>query len=146
MDIFKEISYWTDLIQNDLKIYDTEEKKERVKGYFCYFAREGTLKYHFLEDKKGLIVYTIAPDYRGNLTLQEMLMYIKPEYRGSIRLFKELICHIEQAAKENNCDSVRIGANILFKDEKILKALQHLGYKTDTVVKYIGGNNGSNIQ
>lgn len=138
MDIIKEIKQWADIIQDDLKIYDTTSEKEIVVDYFCWFQKEGMLKYHLLEEQKGVIVYTIAPDYRGKLTIQELLMYIKPEYRGSIRLLKELINHIEQAAKDNNCDAVRIGANIKFKDEKILKVLQKLGYKTDTVVKYIG--------
>ena len=138
MDVFQEIDYWINQLQDDLKIYDTEEKKEIVKTYFYKIAEQKALKYYILPQRKGIIAYCLYPDYRGELSLNELFMYIKPEHRGSIKLFKELVNHIEQAAKENNCLSIRIGANLKFKDSKILNALKHFGYKTDTVVKYLG--------
>ena len=138
MDIFQEIDYWIKQLQDDLKIYDTEEKKEIVKTCFYKIAEQKALKYYILPERKGIIAYCLCPDYRGELSLNELFMYIKPEFRGSIKLFKELVNHIEQAAKENNCLSIRIGANLKFKDSKILNALKHFGYKTDTVVKYLG--------
>lgn len=134
MDIDKEIDYWFETAQNDLQGFPSGEKGERVRNLFKSIE---SLRYYFLEDKKGLIVYCIHYDFRGELTLSELFMYIKQEYRGNIRLFKELIRHIEQTAKENNCKTVRIGANLKYKDEKILRALMALGYKTDAVVKYM---------
>ena len=138
MDDFKEVDYWINQLQDDLKIYNTKEKKEIVKAYFYEIAERKALKYYILPERKGIIAYCIFPDYRGELSLSELFMYIKPEYRGSIRLFKELINHVETVAKENNCLSIRIGANLKYKDTKILKALKLFGYETDVVVKYLG--------
>ena len=64
-------------------------------------------------------------------------MYIKPEYRGDMRLFNEVIKIMEQAAKENSCKFVTIGANIGYRDDKLLIILSHYGYKPDTVKKEI---------
>lgn len=138
MDDFEEVDYWINQLQDDLKIYDTEEKKEIVKTYFYKIAEQKALKYYILTQRKGIIAYCLYPDYRGELSLNELFMYIKPEYRGSIKLFKELVNHLEKVAKENKCKTVRIGANLNYKDEKILNALQRLGYKTDVVVKDLG--------
>lgn len=137
MNIYAEIEYWIEELQNDLHCFETEQKKEIVRNIFNQVESNGLLEYYYLEDKKGLIVYCITPDYIGNLTLQELFMYIKAPYRGSLKLFKELINHVEQVAKQRKCCTVRIGANLNYKDEKILKALKLLGYKTDVVVKHI---------
>ncbi|MFY9591750.1 MAG: hypothetical protein WAP54_07185, partial [Bacteroidales bacterium] len=61
----------------------------------------------------------------------------KPEYRGNIRLFKELVQHLEDIAKENNCSCVKIASNIGYNDDSVLKILQRWGYKVDTVTKRI---------
>lgn len=139
MNIKEEIEYWIETTQNDLHCFETEEKKNIVKDIFLTLAQYNQLSYYVLEGRKGVIGYCIHPDFRGNLTLDELFLYIKREYRGNVRLFKELVNHIEQLAKENGCESVRIGANLKYKDQKILKALKLLGYETDVVVKYIGG-------
>lgn len=138
MDVFEEIDYWINTLQEDLKCYETEEKKETVKNLFYAIANQGLLNYFILKERKGIIAYCITPDYRGDLTLNELFLYIKSEHRGSFKLFKELINHIEKKAKENKCKTVRIGANLNYKDEKILRALNTLGYKADVVVKQIG--------
>ena len=138
MNIKEEIDKWVETTQNDLHCFPSEEHKNIVRNLFYKLSEQDNFFFHFLENKKGLIVYCITPDFRGILTVQELFMYIKPEHRGSIRLFKELINHIEQFAKENGCSSVRIGANLQYKDEKILKVLKLLGYQDDAVVKYIG--------
>lgn len=137
MNDFDEIDYWLESLQSDLKLYDTPEKMENVRKLFYSIAHNKMLFYYILDGRKGIVAYSIYPDYRGELSLLELFIYIKSEYRGSFKLFKELINHIEQVAKDNNCKSVKIGANLKYKDHKILRTLKSLGYSTDTVVKYL---------
>lgn len=138
MDIFQEIDYWVNEAENDLHCFGTEERKQSVKNLFNFLAEQGQIKYYIPEGRKGIMAYCICPDFRGGLTVNELFMYIKPEYRGSIKLFKELVDHVEQVAKENNCGSVRIASNIGYDDSKVLRVLKLFGYKTDVVVKYLG--------
>lgn len=137
MDINQEIDYWVDLAQEDLHCFPNEEAKESVKNLFKLFQEQGQLLYYFLEDKKGIMAYCIIPDFRGGMCVNELFMYIKPEYRGSIKLFKELVEHLELKAKETKCTSVRIASNIGYDDQKVLRVLKLFGYETDMVVKYM---------
>lgn len=138
INVAKEIDYWVETAQNDLHCFPSEEAKEQVKKLFLTLDAQEQLLYYFPEGKKGVMVYCITPDFRGGLSVNELFMYIKPEYRGSIRLFKELVNHVEQVAKDNGCASVRIASNIGYNDEKVLRVLKLFGYETDVVVKYIG--------
>lgn len=137
MDIKEEIEYWLNTAQNDLHCFPSEEAKESVKILFNALAEQDQILYYIPEGRKGIMAYCIIPDFRGGFTVSELFMYIKPEYRGSIKLFKELIDHVEQVAKENNCGSVRIASNIGYADQKVLRVLKHFGYETDVVVKYM---------
>ena len=137
MDLYEEIDYWMNLIDAELHCFETEERKEIVRKIYRFFADTNNLFYYYLPDKKGMISYSFTFDSKGVMALHELFMYIKPEHRGSFKLFRELIKHVEQAAKEKNCRSIRIGANLNFKDEKILIALKYFGYAPDTVVKYL---------
>lgn len=137
MNIKEEISYWINEAQKDLHCFETEEKKNKTEFIFNQLADQGNVLYYIPEGRKGIIAYCITPDFRGGLTVNELFMYIKPEYRGSIKLFKELVEHIEQAAKDSGCDSVRIASNIGYNDQKVLKVLKLFGYETDVVVKYL---------
>ena len=85
-----------------------------------------------------MICFCITDDFKGGLTVNELFMYIKPKWRGNIRLFKELVNHLEQVAKDNNINTVRIASNIGYSDSQVLKVLQHWGYETDVVMKRIG--------
>ena len=131
----KKINYWVEQAQNDLHCFPSEEAKESVLNLL--YSLEKQIKYYIPEGDKGIIAYCVCPDFRGGMTMQELFMYIKPEYRGSIKLFKDLILHIEQAAKDNNCNSVRIASNIGYDDTKVLRVLKLFGYQTDVVVKKI---------
>ena len=133
MDVFKEIEYFS----HDLHCFGSEERKESVKNLFCTLAQQGNVLYYIPENRKGVMAYCICPDFRGGLTVNELFMYIKPEYRGNIKLFKGLVNHIEQVAKDNNCASVRIASNIGYNDQKVLRVLKLFGYETDVVVKYL---------
>lgn len=137
MDIYEEISYWIETAQNDLHCFPSEEAAESVKNIFKLFAQQNQLLFYIPEGRKGVMAYCIVPDFRGGMTVNELFMYIKPEYRGSIKLFKELVNHVEKVAKENNCGSVRIASNIGYNDQKVLRVLKLFGYETDVVVKYM---------
>lgn len=137
MTDFEIVDYWIEQLQEDLKCYDTKEKQEIVRTLFYKLIEIGQFLYYELEDKKGIIAYCFNFDFLGNQTIDELFMYIKPKYRGSFKLFKELVNHVEEVAKDKNCASVRIGANLKYKDQKILNTLKLLGYETDVVVKHI---------
>lgn len=137
MDIFEEIDYWVETAQNDLHCFPDDKAVESVRNIFKLFAQQDQLLFYIPEGRKGVMAYCIIPDFRGGMTVSELFMYIKPEYRGSIKLFKELVEHVEQVAKENNCGSVRIASNIGYADQKVLRVLKHFGYETDVVVKYM---------
>lgn len=138
MNVFQEIDYWINTLQEDIHCYETEEKKEFVKSLFYELAKQNNLFYYILEERKGIVAYCFNFDFLGNSSVDELFMYIKPEFRGGIKLFKELVNYLEIVAKENKCKTIRIGANLNYKDENILRALQRLGYKTDVVVKDLG--------
>lgn len=137
MDIYEEIEYWVETAQNDLHCFPSEEAKESVKELYNSLAQQNLLILYISEGRKGIMAYCIVPDFRGGMSASELFMYIKPEYRGSIKLFKELVNSIEQAAKDNNCESVRIASNIGYDDQKVLRVLKLFGYETDVVVKYM---------
>lgn len=135
MDKEQEIRYWLEQAQNDLHCFPSEQAKESV--YNLFITLKDQVLYYIPEGRKGIMAYCIVPDFRGGMTVNEIFMYIKPEYRGSIKLFKELVNHIEQVAKETGCKSVRIASNIGYDDSKVLRALKLFGYDTDVVVKYL---------
>ena len=137
MDLYQEIEYWLEQAQNDLHCFPSDEAKESVKRLFIALVEQGQVLYHIPEGRKGIMAYCITPDFRGGLTVNELFMYIKPEHRGSIKLFKELVNHVEQVAKEKGCASVRIASNIGYDDQKVLRVLKLFGYETDVVVKYL---------
>jgi hypothetical protein len=134
MNVLEEINYWIEQADNDLHCFN-ENGKEQVRTIFTQLYQAGQLRWYFLEDKKGLMAYIIAPDFRGGMCVNELFMYIKPEFRGKLRLFKELVEHLEEVAKKENCASVRIASNIGYNDSVVLKCLQRFGYATDVVVK-----------
>ena len=137
LNLKEEIAYWIEQAQNDLHCFPSDEAKESVKNLYITIAEQGQLLFYIPEGKKGVMAYCITPDFRGGTTVNELFMYIKPEYRGSIKLFKELVAHVEQAAKDNGCASVRIASNIGYDDQKVLRVLKLFGYETDVVVKYL---------
>lgn len=136
-DVLKEIDYWIEQADKELHCF-ADGGQEQVKNIIVNLYNLGQLKWYFLEDKKGLMVYCVSPDFRGNLSVNELFMYIKPEHRGSIKLFKELIDHLEAYAIVCGAKSVRVASNIGYNDQVVLKVLQRWGYLTDVVVKQVG--------
>jgi len=130
----ERIQYWLAIASDELKTFTDPY---RVGEVFNALDNLDLLMSYELDGEKGVIAYTITDDMLGGLAVAELFMYIKPEYRGNVRLFKELVNHLEQVAKENNCSCVKIASNIGFKDDTVLKILQRWGYKTDSVSKKV---------
>lgn len=130
----RTILKWIQAAQDELDCFDdVNETFEYVNS----FAQSGMLHIKELDNDRGVVAYVFCPDFRGNMICSELFMYVRPEYRGSIKTFKKVIDTMEQAAKENNCKFISIGSNIGYRDDKVLKLLSHFGYKVDTVKKEI---------
>ena len=130
----RKILKWLKEAQDELNCFDDldDTVKRATELLNC-----GMLHIEELPDDKGVVSYLFCPDFRGNMICSEMFMYVRPEYRGSVKTFKQVIDIMEQAGKENNCKYVSIGSNIGYRDDKLLKLLSHFGYKVDTVKKDI---------
>ena len=134
MDENTKLDYWLDLADQDLNcFYD----REKVRTLMHAILASGLMRYYELPDQKGVCAYIIGDNFRGRDCVSELFMYIKKEHRGDIRLFKKLVNHMEQAAKENNCISVKIASNIGYNDDSVLRCLQRWGYRTDVVIKEV---------
>lgn len=130
----RTILKWAGLAQSELKCF---KDLDNTISYINELSKANLLQYTELQDDKGVVAYMICPDFRGNMICSEVFMYVRPEHRGSVKTFKEVIDIMEQAGKNNNCKYVAIGSNIGYRDDKLLKLLSHFGYKPDTVKKEI---------
>lgn len=130
----RTILKWAGLAQRELNCFNN---LDHTVNYINELAKAGLLHYKELPDDKGVVSYMFCPDFRGNLICSEVFMYVKPEHRGSVKTFKQVIDIMEQAGKNNNCKYVTIGSNIGYRDDKLLKLLSHFGYSVDTVKKEI---------
>ena len=128
-----QIDYWIDYIQDDL---GTLTDIERVKMNVRQLREAGILKY-FTIDNSGVFAYIITDDFLGGKCLSEIIFYIRPEKRGSIRLVCKYLKIVEDIAFDKNCSCVKIGSNIGYKDSKFINFLKRYGYVDDTVAKYI---------
>ncbi len=130
----RTILKWAGLAQRELNCFND---LNHTVNYINELAKAGLLHYKELSGDKGVVAYIFCPDFRGNTICSEVFMYVRPEHRGSIKTFKQVIDIMEQAAKENNCKYVAIGSNIGYRDDKLLTLLPRYGYKPDTVKKEI---------
>ena len=124
---------WFELIDKDL---GTFTNSENLRTMLDNLVRLKMLKCFTIEDT-GIFAYLISGDFMGGKTLSEILIYIRPEYRGSLKLLRQYINTAEQIAVSNGCNSIKIGANIKFKDSSFIKLLKRWGYEDDTVAKYL---------
>lgn|GEM_PF-4455205 len=136
--IREKIKYWITQAQKELNCFNPVGGEEYVYEMVLALHTQGVLRYHTLEGDKGVIAYVVMHDFRGYKSVQEVFMYIHPEYRGSLRLFKELVDHLEEVAQVEGAVSVRIASNIGYNDQTVLKCLKRFGYSEDVVVKYVG--------
>ena len=130
----RKILKWAKIAQDELNCFDNLDE---TVTYVERLAELGMLHIEELYNERGVVAYMIVPDFKGNKLCSELFMYIKPEFRGDITLFNEVIKIMEQGAEENNCKFVTIGDNIGYRDDKLLRILSHYGYKVDTVKKEI---------
>lgn len=129
----RQILKWVEIAQKELNCFkDIKYTIEYVKRLMY----ADLLNYQELSDERGVVAWIIIPDFQGNMICSELFMYIKPEYRN-IKALNEIIQIMEQAAEKNSCKFVMIGANIGYRDDKLLKILSRYGYKPDTVKKEI---------
>ena len=128
----RQILKWAKIAQDELKCF---KNLDETVSYVEKMAAAGLLHVEELYNERGVVAYIIVPDFKGNMLCSELFMYVKPEFRGDIKLFREIINIMEEAAQENNCKFVTIGANIGYRDDKLLNILSRYGYKTDTVKK-----------
>ena len=130
----RKVLKWAELAQKELNCF---KNLNWTVEYIENLDKLGMLHIEELKGDKGVVAYIFCPDMKGNTICSELFMYIKPEYRGDIKLFRELIDIMERAAKENNCKFVTIGSNIGYRDDKLLRLLSRYGYKPDTVKKEV---------
>lgn len=130
----RTILKWCKAAQEELNCFDSLDD---TVNYVNQLAKSGLLHIEELSNDRGVVAYMFCPDFKGNMMCSELFMYVRPEYRGSVKTFKQVIDIMEQAAKNNNCKYVTIGSNIGYRDDKVLSLLSRFGYKVDTVKKEI---------
>ncbi len=126
------IQKWLNIIQEDLGCFsDVNTTLARLQASFD----AGIM--HLWEESggKGLVACFIVDDWMGNRICNELVVYLKPEYRGDGVTFPQMIANLEAFAKENGCIKVNLGATIGYRDGSILKVYKRLGYKTIGVSK-----------
>jgi hypothetical protein len=133
-DIHEVIEYWIKEAEEELSCFSDIEK---VRAIMTHVSDLGVMHWMELPEKKGAVACIVFDDFKGGLCVNELFMFIKKEHRGNIRLFKKLVNFMENVGRENDCVSVKIGSNIGYNDDSVLKCLQRFGYKTDVVTKEI---------
>lgn len=128
------IRYWATKAQSELNCFADLEQTIKIH---IFLSDDGMFEIEELEDRKGMLAYFISFDCKGKKYLNEMFMYICPQFRGNIRLFKGIINRFEALAQANDCEYLTIGSNIGYKDEVVLNLLERWGYKPDTLKKEI---------
>lgn len=96
-----------------------------------FFAIDPEIKY--IDD--AIIIFKILPEFNGEVSLSELLIYIPKEKRGDIKLLNKIRDWFEETAKERGCSVIKIGANFKFKDKSFSKLLDRWGYIPDTYRK-----------
>jgi len=124
------VDYWLEQVNAEIGMRDIEYTKK-----YCYNFILAKILFHFSIADTGIMAFLVVPDFDGTQSLTEALFYIKPEYRGDLKTVKEYISHLEVCAKELNCKSVKIGANIKYKDNVFMKLLERWGYQMEVATK-----------
>ncbi len=127
-----DVNYWLDLVNAEIGMRDVNFTKQ----YLDKFVEIGMLSILKIRDT-GVFAYIVTNDFDGTKVLIEFLFYLLPEHRGSIGLVKEYILEIEQIARENYCNTIKIGANMRYKDSSFMKLLQRWGYAIEVASKDI---------
>lgn len=130
----QQVDYWLNQVQNDLGCFDDIEY---ARGMLYAMSDSGSLHINELDGARGVSACAIFRGLKGDWTCQEVLIYIKPEFRGDVRLAVKLIKWFEVIAKEKGCTSVSVGASIGYKDDSVLRLYKRLGYESSSLKKEI---------
>jgi len=126
------VEKWVDIISDDLKCFkDKDKTSERLVAAY----NSGILFVEEVAGGKGVVACFVMEDWFGNMLCNELIIYIKPEFRGIDGLFFKMVKIIERIAKDNSCKRIQLGASIGYKDDYVLEAYKSLGYKTREVSK-----------
>jgi hypothetical protein len=123
----KKFLKWFDLVCEELPHLDKQLIIDSFKSGHVFFEE--------FEDK-GFVCYMIINNFTKQRELDEMFVYLKPEFRNIVNLNK-IIGLLENLAKKQKCDIIKIGANSRYKDDSFIKYLLRKGYKTDVVKKEV---------
>ena len=99
----------------------------------------GILNVYELEDLKGVVAWIIAPDFKGNVSVCEMLLYVKPEHRKNPKNFITLLRVLEREADRLSCE-LRISSAFDYRGNIMLELLIRRGYIIDTVRRKKNGS------
>lgn len=121
------VDHWFDMIAKEFDVGPVE--------FYYNLYSSGHLQFFCIE-QTGIFAYMIH-DMCGKKVLSELVMYIKPCYRGNLKLVKKYILRAESIAKESACSEIMIGGNIGYKDALFLTLLKRWGYADHTVSKRI---------
>jgi len=127
------VIYWVKQVAKDL---GTITDVDRVLSLVANLRDQGLLKWVSIKNT-GVFAYVITDDYLGGLCLSEVVFYIKPEFRGNLRLVLRYLKTIEDIARQHSCVSVKMGATIGYKNQSFINLLKRRGYVVDTVAKYL---------
>lgn len=125
-----DVNYWLDIAHAEIGLRDVEY----TKRYCGQFVGMQMLQHITIQDT-GVLFFMIIDDWDGTKSLLESLFYIRPEDRGDFWMVRAYIKQVEVIAKANNCKTVRIGANIRYKDQSFMKMLNRFGYLNEVAVK-----------
>jgi len=122
------------------ELFELVKEEGVMDPTFGYYQLKTWIKEEiaFIEKHEDFyIVYAPTKEINGERTLIELFFYIPKEKRGNIRAVLNGIKRFEEAAKEKDCDVLKVGANYGLKNDKFVKLLLRQGYKTDTLRKEI---------
>jgi hypothetical protein len=126
---------WYDIIAAEFPNIGKKQK-------YCELYARGAIDFFVIYSagkETGMFLYTLNDTF-GRKYLVELLLYILPEYRGSLELVKRYVDTAENLGRELGCERINIGANIRgpadrHKDFTLLKLLKRWGYVDDTLTK-----------
>lgn len=130
----KLVHKWLEIINDEMGCFaDLEGTAKYLQPQF----ESGMLRVQEVAGGRGVVACYIFVDIFGQKTCSELIVYIKPEYRGNSRRFIEAVRALERLAVDEGCVNIRLGATIGYKDDSVLKAYERLGYKVSGVSKCV---------
>jgi GNAT superfamily N-acetyltransferase len=82
----------------------------------------------FIEPGKGFILFTEqASWFSPTKELVELLLYVKPQWRGTSVAVK-LVCRMELYARNFGLKTIHVGTSLGIADSKAIKLYEGLGY------------------